>query len=294
MPSRRFALHHKTVHTPMGFFRQGQGQGGRRDNANKGGPFQIQDQIPAEFSGIERRMHFFSGTGSRHIHLQFDRIPFCKAIENMGNVARDASAHQHIVDSGEHCAKQRRQGRKLDFFQQIDSNRTAVALLGQKNFHKIRRNRQFRQPGTRLQRRQGCGNKGRGKRLASVDKILSQDAKSDAGNRKMPQSMPDSAGSITQLQLAGQDRVESRSRDDAQVARSRHRASQPPARYRGPHPSLDNQGERRLATGRMFHRLRVGLDSRHTKSWQRPPTTGRWRKIARSLGFSSFFITFYP
>ena len=60
-----------------------------------------------------------------------------QAIEHARHAERNAGAHQHVVDAGEHRAVERRQVRHLDLLEIVDADRILVAFARQPDFDEV-------------------------------------------------------------------------------------------------------------------------------------------------------------
>ena len=83
-------------------------------------------------------MEILSGLRVLDVDLEFDLLAEGQVVEDAGDAARDAGAHQHVGDPGEHRAVERRQGGQLDLFEEIDADRAVVSLAGEEDFDEIR------------------------------------------------------------------------------------------------------------------------------------------------------------
>ncbi len=109
-----------------------------------------------------------------------------------GNGARNSRAHEHASHAREHGAEQRRQSGELDFFKEIDADRTIVPLFGEKHFDESAENNRLHKTRAGLQRGFRDEAKGRIFGLAAFNEIIRQHAFDHGGEREMRQAPAES------------------------------------------------------------------------------------------------------
>ena len=135
--------------------------------------------------------------------------------------------------------------RNLNFFQEVDAHRIAVAFAGQKHFHKIGDDAKLAQLARTIfhVRRQNfirgvCG-------LACGDGIGLPHALGHAWEWKMIQAAAHVSAGIAILQAPRKNLIKSGAGNNAELAEARHCLREPPARYAHTHAALNDR--RRLA-----------------------------------------------
>lgn len=87
--------------------------------------------------GIE--LHALLGRGAFDRDAQLRFLARRKAVEDAGNRLRNARAHQHVVDPGQHRAVEGGERGQLNFLEQIDPDGAGVIFLRKVNFDEVRR-----------------------------------------------------------------------------------------------------------------------------------------------------------
>ncbi|MGV3532588.1 MAG: hypothetical protein ACO1QR_09485 [Chthoniobacteraceae bacterium] len=146
MPSCGGAFHHEPIHSAAGFAGEIHGQGRGRNDREKLRTQHGGDIAAAEFHRIEGADVFLLRECAFHIQLHLDRLPLCEAVEDSRDGPRNARTHEHVIHSGEHRSKERRQRRQLDLLEEIDPHHAEVTGPCEKHFHEIGHDREFDQP----------------------------------------------------------------------------------------------------------------------------------------------------
>ena len=113
--------------------------------------------------------------GPQNVDGQFNIFTFAQAIQNAWNGPRNSRPHQDIIDLGQHGAKQRRQCRQLQFFHEVDADKSVMMLLGEKHLHKVGNDAKLDAFPRHQRTRHRMRHKRRLRRLAAGDIIASQD-----------------------------------------------------------------------------------------------------------------------
>ena len=77
----------------------------------------------------------FSGLLTGHFHAQARQLARGKGIQHSGDFPWDARAHDDHFDPRKHGTVQASEIGDLDFGEQVDAHRTAVAFLGEPDLH---------------------------------------------------------------------------------------------------------------------------------------------------------------
>ena len=235
------AFDDEAVNLAAGLFGKGHGQSGGGDDAQEQGPFELRRRAAAKILRVKTREVLLARESAFHIEAQGGGTALRQQIECAGNRARDAGAHQDVIDAGEHGTVKRGQCGKLDLFQVVDADQAVMAFFGQEHFDEIRDYGQFHQrpaaaalwaSAARLERRL------RG--FAAGNKIVRKDASSHCGKGKVGEGATQVTGGVAELKSPTQDYSEGGSGNDTKLAEARYSTRQWPARYRNAHSALND------------------------------------------------------
>ena len=161
--------------------------------------------------------------------------------QQLGHLARDAGAHQHVVDAAEHRAEQGGRGGQLDLLEAVDSDDAVVALLGEPDLGEVADHGELLAGpgGVQGELRQRLV---RGLRTsATLDEVGVEHPLGHGRAREVGQGAAVVAALVAVLEAAGEHGVHRGSGHDAEVPGAGDLAGQPPAGDRDAHPTLDDR-----------------------------------------------------
>ncbi len=193
---------------------------------------------------IERDVLRLAGGESFDVEPDDGGLVLRERVERSGNFPRNAGAHQHAIDPGQHRPIERGLVRELQLRQEVDTDLAVVALLGKVHLDEVRKHRQLlagnahrllvhRNQLVRLPRPASFG-----------AEIPCKRGRADFGNRERLHRAPDVSAKVTILEAPDEDRIKRGARHDAELAAKRYGARQHPVRDPGAHTALDNDGQR--------------------------------------------------
>ena len=177
------------------------------------------------------------------------RLVVREPIERAGHLHRDAGAHEHVVDAGQHRAVERGQVRNLDLLEVVDPDRArrGPRARGRPRRSSTRRSarparvatRRCESAGADTDDRRPCR---RGCSAATRPARPSREREVIEGAAHVPARIP-------VLEAACHHHVERSARHDAELSTHRHRARKLPVGNRDAHSTLDDDRS-------LFHRRR--------------------------------------
>ena len=257
------SLDHETVGPGDLVPREARGEHVRRDDSEEPRPSEVRkpaagDRLGVDPDGVVRRR---AVDGEREPAGLVPR----EAVQKGRDLRRDARPHEHVVDAPEHRAVEHRRRRHLDLLEEVDADDAVVPLLGEPHLGERGDDGEFHRAGARPHA--GLGN-GRVRRAGAAvgAEVPSEDRLDHPGDGEVRERAPDVPARVPVLEAVGDDDVERRTRDDAELTRGCDGAGEPPRRDGDPHPALDHD--------RIWARARGGAVD---------PTVGLCHALLRNL-----------
>ena len=163
-----------------------------------------------------------------------------QGVQNAGDVQRNARAHQHIADAGQHGAEDRRKVRHLHLLQEVDAHRIFVPLAGQIDLDEVAHNAQLDDLAHITLLVHGRQRVGHGGGLSAGDVVLIPNALGHLREGKCIQSAAHVAAGISLIQSADKERIERCAGDNAQLTEFGDRIGQAPVGNADPHATLND------------------------------------------------------
>ena len=179
------------------------------------------------------------------LHREPDGLVAGQLVEQRRDVARDAGAHQHDVDAGEHRAVRRRRRGHLHLLQVVDPDRPVVALLGQPDLDEVAQDRELLGLPVLPQREPGARGVGRAGRPSAVAEVPGERAVGDRRHRERGHRPTGRAVGVAVLQPPGEHGVQRGAGDHAELPGAGDRRREPPGRHGHAHAALDHQRPQR-------------------------------------------------
>ena len=242
MPARRGAFDHEAVDRAVGALEERRREHVRRDDGEEGRPPERRQRREKVHPRIERhdRRRVVGVSGQRERIAC--RFVAGQTVEDAWHAERNAGAHQHVVDTGQHGAVEGGEVWDLDLLEIVDADRIRMALARQQDLDEVGDDaelHQFRRVGDVLQRQRLERLRGT---LSARHEVGAPDAVGHRTEWKLIERATHVAARVPHLEAAGQDRVERGPGHDAELSLRRHGAGEAPVGDAGAHPSLDDEG----------------------------------------------------
>ena len=135
-------LHDEAVHTPA-VPGEADGKGGRGHDCEKAGtPQHFAHTRLHEARRIERKREIVAREASGDVQREARRLVPHESIEEPGDLARDARAHEHVIHAREQRAIEDGRRRQLHLLEKVDSDAAAVPFFREEHLREARHNRQ--------------------------------------------------------------------------------------------------------------------------------------------------------
>ena len=234
------AFHDEAVDVAVRLASEGEREDVGGDDGEEPRPGQRRQRAAEECLWIEAEHHALVGARARDRERVGRRLVVHEAIEHRRDAHRDAGAHQHVVDAGQHRAVDRGQVRRLDLLEVVDADGIGVSFLCQIDLDEVGDHDQ-RLPGhRRLVRAHLHAAPGLAIGLAAGNVVGVPDVFGELRHGEVIERAAHVAARIALLQAARQHLVEGRAADHAELTFERHRPRQPPVRDPDTHAALDD------------------------------------------------------
>ena len=187
------------------------------------------------------------GRAAGHVDRDAADLAGRERAQQLRHLARDAGAHQHVVDAAEHRAEQGRGGGQLDLLEAVDADDAVVALLGQPHLGEVADHGELLAGAHGAEGQLGQRLVGRVGAAAALDEVGVEHPLRHGGAGEVGQRAAVVPALVAVLQAAGEHGIHRGAGHDAEVTGARDLAGQAPARDRHAHPALD---DRRAGSGR--------------------------------------------
>ncbi len=137
----------------------------------------------------------------------------------------------------------------MDFVQEVDADRAVVAFFCEKDFDEVRGDEQLGEFFSGFVADHGLGGKGLGFRFPSLHKIAVDDLSCYLREGEGIKGPAHVSPGITQLQTPGQDHIEGRPRNDADLTARGNGVGKQPVGDARAHAALDNLGKCHRGSG---------------------------------------------
>lgn len=218
MPAGDITLDDEAVDAAGGLLGQGGGEGGRGDDGEELRAVQLRSGLGKEVGGIEAGEGLGARGGADHIDGDFGGLTGGEAVEGTGNLARDAGAHEHVVDAGQHGAVERGEGADLDLLEQVNADRVAVSAFGEMDLGEVGDDGELGEGAGGLYPGHRDGFEGGVGRFAAGDEEGVAHALGDRANGETFEGLVHVAAGIPGLEAAGEDDGEQRAGNDTELA----------------------------------------------------------------------------
>ena len=219
VPAGGRALDHEAIDMAGRLARQHGREQMTRDDGEEPGAFECGRRGLGEVPrGIEAQVLDHIAPVALDLEAQLGLTPRGHGVQRARDLARDARAHQDVVDTREQCAIERRQIRHLHLGQQVHADHAVMPFLGERDFDE---RRQHGQPFARLRhdllvhRHQLVRG---GRSPPARDKPLAQRRGRDLGHREALHRPAQMSAQVAVLQPAHEQRVDPGARDHSQLS----------------------------------------------------------------------------
>ncbi len=161
-------------------------------------------------------------------------------VEQLRDVSRDAGAHEHDVDTGEHRAVGAVRRRHLDLLEVVHADDAVVALLGEEDLDEVGDDGEPLRAQRRRERRPRGGEVGLALGPAALDEVVLEHLVGHRRHGERGEGAAQVAGGVAVLQAAREHDVEPGAGHHAQLAGAAHGARELPARDGHAHAALDD------------------------------------------------------
>jgi len=158
-------------------------------------------------------------------------------------VHRNARAHQHVADAGQHCAVDGRQVRHLDFFQKVDADGILVVFTRQIDLDKVAHDAQLDHFAQVAALMHGHERIGHSDGLAASDVVLVPDALGHLWKGEGIQAAAHVSAGVAIGESADKERIKRRAGDDAELTEFGDRVGQAPVGDAHTHATLNDLGK---------------------------------------------------
>ena len=161
--------------------------------------------------------------------------------QQLGHLTRDAGAHEHVVDAGEHRPEDRGRRGELDLLEAVDADDAVVALLGEPHLGEVADDRELLAGLGGVHHQLGHGLVGGVGVAATLDEVGVDHPLRHGPAREVGERPAVVAARVAVLQAAGDHGIHGGAGDDPEVAGARHLAGQAPPGDGHAHAALDDR-----------------------------------------------------